>query len=287
MTSSGSIKSDLDTVDRILSLKHDSERHIVPISREEIESMVAYVKETREYTASTHPGWDYSINSPEFNFIRRTDNTSDLVRTRSWIKVPRVPPQVLFHLLTDPKQRKSFDKYYLRFEVSRKVSDDLDILISEVDAPIGMSNREFVEWRRVSVPVSSDVGRKEAVYAIELRSCDDDQCSPNIRPRTKGIERAETWLSGYVMTWWLDPVTGEPLGSEILVMSQIDMRGMIPQMFVNLVGGVSAPTKWCRSIVDASVKFCKNYNIDMNMTDAEIEKILGIEGRQIGVNNSS
>ena len=273
------------TITDILQLKHDRDRHNIPISREEIESMVVYVRETRGYTAISHPEWDFSITSPEFNFIRRTDNTSDLVRTRSWIKVPNVPPQVLFHLLTDPHERKAFDKYYLRFEVSRKVSTNLDVLISEVDAPIGMSNREFVEWRRTSIPVSPDVGRKDSVYAIELRSCDDDQCSPSIRPRSRGIERAETWLSGYVITWWLDPISMEPLGSEILVMSQIDMRGMIPQMFVNIVGGVSAPTKWCRSLVEASTKFCKKSNIGVSMTDAEIEKKLGIE--RIGVNNSS
>jgi len=273
------------TVDDILLLRQDSARHCVPISREEIESMIAYVMGTRTYTPATQPGWDYSINSPEFNFIRRTDDTSALVRTRSWIKIPRVPPQVLFHILTDPKQRMAFDKYYLRFEVSSKISSELDILISEVDAPIGMSNREFVEWRRVSVPPVS-IDRANAVYAIELRSCDDDRCSSQIRPRTRGIERAETWLSGYVMTWWIDPKTGEPIGSEILVMSQIDMRGMIPKTFVNMVGGVSAPTKWCRSLVDASMKFCKDTGIDISMTDSEIETKLGI-GRRIGVNNSS
>jgi hypothetical protein len=271
------------TLQEVLSIKEDSTRHSIPISRDEIESMISYVIETRHYLPATHPEWDFSISSPEFNFIRRTDDTSNLFRTRSWIKLPRVPPQVLFHILQDPKQRMSFDKYYVRFESSRCVSSELDVVVSELDAPIGISNREFVEWRRQYVS-DSTTPRKDCVYAIELRSCDDDQCSPTIRPRSKGLERAETWLSGYVITWWFDPDTRQVLGSEILVMSQIDMRGMLPQMFVNIVGALSAPTKWCRSLIEASLKFCKSSGIHVDMTDDDIESKLGIKRR---VNNSS
>ncbi len=274
MSSSYTSVERMATLQEVLSTKEDSTRHSIPISRDEIETMIAYVMETRNYSPASHPEWDFSIASPEFNFIRRSDTTSNLFRTRSWIKVPGVPPQVLFHIIRDPKQRVSFDKYYVRFESSRQVSRELDVLISEISGPIGISNREFVEWRRQHVSDPTD-SRKDSLYAIELRSCDDDQCSPNIRPRTKGVERAETWLSGYVITWWFDQ--DQVLGSEILVMSQIDMRGMLPQMFVNIVGAVSAPTKWCRSLTEASRKFCKTNEINLDMTDDEIDSKLGIQ----------
>ena len=264
------------SIECVLKIQEDGIRHSQQISREEIESMVVYVHETKKYTPADSRGWDCVIDSPEFNFIKRIDDATNLVRTRSWIKIPRVPPQVLFHILRDPKERVSFDKYYRRFEVSRTVSSELDVLISEVDAPIGVSNREFVEWRRILVPEGPGISRKDAVYAIQLRSCDDAECSQSILPRSKRLERAETWLSGYVMSWWLDPETNEALGSEILVMSQIDMRGLLPQLFVNMVGAVSAPTKWCRSLIDASQKFCKSSGIHSDMTDEEIEEKLKI-----------
>ena len=196
------------TVHEMLSEGEDSVRHATPISDEELVSMIDYVLETRSYTAASNPEWTVAVDSPSVHFIKRSIKSSGTVRTRSWAKVPGVPPQALFKCVYDCALRLQFDKYFTRFEVSRSIDHVTDVVVSQLDSPVGISDREFVEWRRCFLPELRD--KSSMVYAIELRSCDDSQCSASVRPSSKRVERAETWLSGYVFKWWLDE-NGEPI----------------------------------------------------------------------------
>lgn len=264
------------TVRDMLAEANDSVRHKSPISPEELESMVDFVLDTRALTAKSNPEWSFQVSSSNLNFIKQIDESTGVLRSRSWIKVDDVPPQVLFYCLYDPTTRMAFDKFYDRFQVSRRVEPGLDVLISEIDTPMGLSNREFLEWRRCRLPDLSrpPASRSSIQYVIYLRSCADAECSTDIRPSTKKVERAEVWLSGYVIQWWLDE-NGQPLGSELLVMSQIDSRGHIPKFLANSATS-SSPSKWALSLTEAAKKLCASKNIDMKMSDAEIEKCLGV-----------
>lgn len=260
----------------MLAERIDSERHKNPISEDEIMSMTEFVLETKAYSKQSHPNWSFPISNPSFSFIKSADDLSGVVRTRSWIRAPDIPPQALFFCIYNSEARLKFDKYYVRFEVSRVVNPLLDVLISEVRAPVGVTNREFVEWRRVLIPeVSGDAkGRNGARYAIQLRSCDDSECSEGILPASKHVERAEVWLSGYVFTWWLDD-DGKVKGSEVLVMSQVDWRGSIPKFIMN-TATVDGPGKWSHSLIDAAAQVCKEKHVDLSMGDNVLEEIFGI-----------
>jgi hypothetical protein len=244
-------------------------------------SLIRFVDSTKRFTAKENPEWAFTVNTPHFQYIYQKDEVTGLIRSRSWTKIKGVPPQVVFQILYDPDCRKSFDKYYVRFEVSRVVNEHLDILISEVGGPVGLSNREFVEWRWHSMPSGHDTSISEAVYAIYLRSCSDEECSSQVRPKVKGVQRAETWISGYLIRWWLDE-GGIPIGSELLVLSQVDSKGSVPKVLVNMVSGPSAPTKWSRSLVIAAEKFSKSRGISINMPSDEIdERLWGPPGMNV------
>lgn len=262
------------TVHEMLSEGEDSVRHATPISDEELVSMIDYVLETRSYTAASNPEWTVAVDSPSVHFIKRSIKSSGTVRTRSWAKVPGVPPQALFKCVYDCALRLQFDKYFTRFEVSRSIDHVTDVVVSQLDSPVGISDREFVEWRRCFLPELRD--KSSMVYAIELRSCDDSQCSASVRPSSKRVERAETWLSGYVFKWWLDE-NGEPQGSEIFVMSEVDLRGSLPKLFVNTAVS-SGPVKWSASLVDAAKRLCEAQGAkDLNQREEELEELLGVK----------
>jgi len=260
------------SVHDMLQTKDTKVRHKTPLSEKEVETLIQFVESTKHLNTEQKSDWDVPVDTPLFQYICQKDKGTGLLRSRSWTRVRGVPPQVLFYLLYDPASRQSFDKYYVRFEVSRVVSNDMDILVSEVAGPIGLSNREFVEWRWHTVPSPTD-NRQNGVYAIYLRSCNDDECSAEIRPKARGVERAETWISGYIVKWWYDK--GVPIGSEVLVMSQIDTRGSVPKLLVNLVSGESAPTKWSKSLVQAAEKLVAAKKISVDLSDAEINERLG------------
>ena len=264
------------TVQNMFAEANDRIRHETPISNEEMDSMVEYVLETKSFQPGTHPDWAYPIHSATFNFIKQVDGATGVMRSRSWTKIPDIPPQALIYCLVDCKTRMGFDKYYNRFEVSKSVEPGLDVLISEVDAPIGISNREFVEWRRCLLPAPT-CGKEASQYIIYLRSCDDHECSATVRPSTKKVQRAEVWMSGYVIQWWIDD-EGHVLGSELLVMSQIDGKGSIPKFVVNAASS-SGPAKWSASLVEAAKKLCAAKKIDIKMSNEDIDRILEVRTR--------
>lgn len=262
------------TVHEMLAEGEDSVRHSTPISEEELLSMVEYILETRSFSEASHPEWTIAVDSPSVNFIKRPIKKSGTVRTRSWAKIAGVPPQALLKCVYDCKLRLDFDEYFVRFQVSRSIDDAMDVLVSQVDSPVGISDREFVEWRRCFLSELRD-DRASLVYAIELRSCDDSQCSASVRPSPKRVERAETWLSGYVFKWWLDE-NGAPRGSEVFVMSEVDLRGSLPKIFVNNAV-TSGPVKWSSSLADAGRRLCASKGVkDLSKSDRELEELFGV-----------
>lgn len=263
--------SKFHSIEDMLAEENYLRRHNVPISTEEIESMIRYSFSTINFKFADETSYD--LNGSQLQFIRMSAGQKDLVRTRLRIRVPNVPPQVLFYCVKDPTTRLSFDKTYRRFELSRKVDDFLDILISEVSAPLGISNREFVEWRRIRLP---DIGerRERLIYAVQLRSCSESQCSNEIGPSSHNVQRAETWISGYIFKWWFDENMGI-LGSEVLVLSQVDPCGRLPRGLVQSSTFLD-PRKWVNRLVDCAAKCCATRGICMSKTDRDIEAVLSL-----------
>jgi hypothetical protein len=94
----------------------------------------------------------------------------------------------------------------------------------------------------------------------------------------RGNVRAEVWLSAYLIQWWKDEETGEVLGSEVMVMTQIDIKGLIPKYLVNALSS-SAPKKWVKGVTSAATKELEDRGVTercMTMSDAELDLLYNI-----------
>jgi hypothetical protein len=264
----------------MLSEPDDSKRHSIAISIEEIESVIAYVEKTRSFSRAdpqeTGGEWSKCCESDSFDCFKSIDEASGLVRTRTWAKLPGVPPQCLFHILYDNAARKHWDHHYTRFDTiwrnSSEVSGggDLDIVDAIVGAPFGCANREFMEWRRRLLPDPQRENRT-GKFVIYLRSWSGPEC----RSVLKSHVRAEVWLSAYLIQWWKDE-NGVVLGSEVMVMSQIDIKGLIPRYLVNALSS-SAPRRWVKAVTAAANKELQDRNLSVEtLTDAQLDAIYQI-----------
>ena len=266
-----------NSVEEMFSEIDDEIRHSTKISKKEIQSVITYVDSTRQFTldpSSVPEGWSLCSEGDSFDTFKSFDETTGVVRTRTWAKVGGIPPQTLFFILYNNKARKSWDHHYDRFitEWVDPADPSLDIIDAVVSAPLGCANREFLEWRRKSVPPA---GRPErsGKFVIYLRSW-----SPaGGRPVGRGNVRAEVWLSGYLIKWWVDEDTGRVLGSDVMVMTQIDIKGLIPKYIVNALSS-SAPKKWVKGVTAAAQAELEQRGISetaLSMTDAVLDSMYG------------
>jgi hypothetical protein len=263
-----------DSIRDLLAEVDDSRRHSVPISAKEIESIMHHLTSHVDTNDCRSGGWVTISEYERVTFMKAKDAATGVMKTRLKLQIPQIPPQVLFYCVKDPLVRASFDSHYRRFEVSRIHDDDLDVVISELKAPVGIANREFVEWRRHHLPAFPQQ-KDSVVYGIALRSCEDTECSAEVGPALKHkVQRAETWLSGYVFRWWLDE-NNAILGSEVIVHTHVDPRGKIPKALVNSAA-VLNPTKWVSGLTSVATSICNEKNISVGMTDQEIESVLSI-----------
>jgi hypothetical protein len=99
------------------------------------------------------------------------------------------------------------------------------------------------------------------------------------RPVGKNNVRAEVWLSGYLIQWWKD-TDGTVLGSQVLVMTQIDVKGLIPKYLVNALSS-SGPKRWVKSVTAAAVseiETVKKMTLEqiMSFSDVQLDQIYQI-----------
>ena len=275
-------RSEFSSIEEMLAQKADDIRHATRISKFEILSVIDYVEQTKKFSIDpssiTHTGWSLCSEGENFDCFKSIDESTGIVRTRTWAKLRSVPPQTLFHILYQTEARKNWDHHYARFESEWTDPNDpeLDIIDAVVTAPFGCANREFLEWRRRFVPEKNRTNR-DGTFVIYLRSYDDVDRN---RPVGKNNVRAEVWLSGYLIQWWKDESTGQVLGSQVLVMTQIDVKGLIPKYLVNALSS-SGPKRWVKSVTAAAISeidSVRKMTLEsiMNLTDVQLDDIYQI-----------
>lgn len=261
----------------MFSEKDDEIRHYTKISQEEIQSVITYVESTRQFTSdpsSVPEGWSLCSEGDSFDTFKSFDETTGVVRTRTWAKIAGIPLKhfFLFFIIIKQENRGTITMLDSSPSGSTPLTPSLDIIDAVVSAPLGCANREFLEWRRKSVPPP---GRRErsGKFVIYLRSWSPE----GGRPVGRGNVRAEVWLSGYLIQWWVDEETGRVLGSDVMVMTQIDIKGLIPKYIVNALSS-SAPKKWVKGVTAAAQAELEQRGITetaLSMTDAVLDSIYG------------
>lgn len=261
------------TLAAMFAEKNESIRHATPICESELDSVVEFVLSTKSFSLTTPPPeWSMCSSDETFDCFKSIDGSTGIFRTRTWAKLVGVVPQTLFYILYDRDARKAWDHHYCKFESewTDPADQDLDILDACVSAPLGCANREFLEWRRKKVPHNQD-----EPFVIYLRSWD---APPPGRPAARGAVRAEVWLSGYlILPLRVDNVL---VGSQVLVFTQIDIKGLIPKYVVNALSS-SAPKKWVRGVTTAALAEIESRGIPkealLRMSHSERNTLYGLK----------
>jgi len=70
-------------------------------------------------------------------------------------------------------------------------------------------------------------------------------------PKVRRVVRAETIISGYV----IEQIQDDPPVTTLTIISQNDIKGLIPKYLVNMASG-KAPKQWVNNLITG----CKNYD---------------------------
>lgn len=155
---------------------------------------------------------------------------------------PDVDPAVLYDVLHDPDYRKEWDDKMIEGYEIEKLNATNDVGYYSVKAPMGVSNRDFVNERSWRVKENYN-GKGGKEYVIMNHSV----LHPKV-PEKKGFVRARSIRTGYLIR------ALENGGCEFFYYTQTDPQGWIPAWLINQMTKTLAP-----SIIDNLKKVSTGY----------------------------
>jgi len=173
--------------------------------------------------------WKQTVNRPETKIFTKNPKDSPLCMVKAFCQVP-YPQEVVFRAIWDTNVRRQWDAVFNEFKLidSHEFHDTLYYMIK---TPIGITKRDWVQ-RRTHLRDYPGPGNIIAHFI----SIDH----PDVPP-IKGVIRAATIVSGYIFR-----STG-PNTTDLTIISQNDIKGLIPKMIVNRVAS-KAPADWVKSL---------------------------------------
>lgn len=173
--------------------------------------------------------WRQTVNKPDTKIYTKTPKDSPMCMVKAFCIVP-YPQEVAFRAIWDTSVRRQWDAVFNEFKLidSYEFHDTLYYMIK---TPLGITKRDWVQ-RRTHLRDFPGPGNIIAHFV----SIDH----PNVPP-IKNVIRATTIVSGYVFR-----STG-PNSCTLTIISQNDIKGLIPKMIVNRVSS-KAPADWVKSL---------------------------------------
>eukprot|EP01019_Chilodonella_uncinata_P004258 GABU01005149.1.p1 GENE.GABU01005149.1~~GABU01005149.1.p1 ORF type:complete len:422 (+),score=127.38 GABU01005149.1:65-1267(+) len=175
--------------------------------------------------------WTEAHTSEFIQIYKRKEEDSPVILIKAYTLMRDILPEKVFRLIYDLDIRTEWDNVLSNMKIFGKVNENVDHMYSLYRAPIGISNRDFCQRRTKSV------GYKGTAFIIHFESVDHPECPP-----LKGVIRAHTTISGYVIR----PSTKFPGSTQMTIMTQTDIKGMVPKMIVNMAAA-KAPSDWCKN----------------------------------------
>jgi hypothetical protein len=205
-------------------------KHRIPITADESRFILE-----KEAEPLDSPGWDLSVNKANIKVLRYIEHESHSrgppppVLVRAYATVPNTTVSNIFYHIMDPVVRTSWDKTFDKFSMVPHAHDDeCAILYCTIHAPVGVSPRDFLQYRKSIV--------QPGLAIIMMRSAEHAD-----KPPTPGYIRAESLISGYV-------IRQRDSDCELFLMSQTDIKGLIPKWMVNMFAA-KAPAQWVENLV--------------------------------------
>ena len=124
------------------------------------------------------------------------------------------------------------------------VDEGRSIIYYMIKTPIGISNRDFLQQRKVKFDFP-----KKGMITMHFKSVENDKMPP--KPK---VVRAETIISGYIFEE--ENVPGKGVVTKLTIISLNDIKGIVPKSIVNMVSG-KAPKQWVNNFSKACTDFLK------------------------------
>lgn len=173
--------------------------------------------------------WKETVNTTETKIYTKTPKDSPLCMVKAFCEIP-YPQEIVFKAIWDTDLRRQWDAVFNEFKLidSHEFDDSLYYMIK---TPFGITKRDWIQRRThlLDYPSSGNI----IAHFISIDH-------PDVPP-VKGVIRASTIVSGYIFR------ARGPDSCTLTIISQNDIKGLIPKMIVNRVAS-KAPADWVKSL---------------------------------------
>jgi hypothetical protein len=179
--------------------------------------------------------WSKIWQTEEVVVYKKKTEGTPMVMIKAIATLSGIPKDIVFEAIYDTDIRQRWDKLFHWFEVVEDDEEKMEtVLYYLIKAPIGISNRDFLQKRKCVHDWP-----EEGQTTMHFKSIDH----PN-KPKVNRVIRAETIISGYI----LEQIQDDPPITQLTVISQNDIKGMIPKYLVNMASG-KAPKQWVNNLM--------------------------------------
>ena len=189
---------------------------------------------TIEREPSNEKVWRLVVNKPETKCYQRKVENSPICMIKAFCDV-KYSAMTVYTAIWDTSIRRQWDAVFNEFRLIESLPD-YEVLYYMIKTPFGITKRDWLQ-RRTEIHDFPEPG----TIILHFISMDH----PGMPPK-KGVIRAETLISGYIIR-----PTGEKT-CKVMIVSQNDIKGLIPKAIVNSVAS-RAPADW----VDSMNRGCK------------------------------
>lgn len=173
--------------------------------------------------------WRLVVNKPETKCYQRRAENSPICMIKAFCDV-HFSAMTVYSAIWDTAIRRQWDSVFNEFRLIDSQPDH-EVLYYMIKTPFGITKRDWLQ-RRVEIHDFPEPG----TIILHFISCDHP-----LMPPKKGVIRAETLISGYIIR------PSGPNTCTVMIVSQNDIKGLIPKAIVNSVAS-KAPADWVNSM---------------------------------------
>lgn len=183
--------------------------------------------------------WERVVNEKNITFYKRFVPGNPMLLVKGLAILEGVPLDIMYGAIEDSSLRSGWESLFGSFEIVEKNPErNSEVIYYTLNAPFPVQDRDFLQRRTIlhDYPVKGQV-------IMHFVSIDHPK-----KPLLDKYIRAHTHIAGYLFK----QLSSFPLRCAIYIVSQVDVKGLIPKSIVNWCAARS-----CRQWVDAYEAGCR------------------------------
>ncbi len=225
---------------------HGSQGSQAVPKKEPPQGVINLLKIIQEPTENTEQ-WTKVVAERNVTFYKKQVAGCPVVLVKGTAIIEGIPLNVMWRAIADLELRKKWETVFSAMEVVDQNQETGDEIVYFVlKTPFGIQERDFLQRRSI---IHDYPTRGQTVIHFE-------SVEHPLRPEIKKCIRAHTYISGYVFK----EISQFPLRCELHIVSQTDIKGMIPKTIINMFAAsrtkawVEAFKKGCEKLMDGMRK---------------------------------